>query len=76
MLWRITNLLEDDYGCEERGEEEEERVLVFLQNEAGEERVCSLSGPLLDRLGLKEQSLVTLDEAGHICPWEGGRAHE
>lgn len=37
-MWNVTKILENDYGCEERGTDEPLKVLVCLQDENGNEK--------------------------------------
>lgn len=37
-MWKIKQIFDGEYGCEERGPEEKEKYLVILANENGEEK--------------------------------------
>ena len=39
MSWRVKRIQEEDYGCEERPENERAKVLVTLVDGNGQERV-------------------------------------
>lgn len=36
-MWRVTRILEGDYGCEERLPGDAKKAIVYLKNEDGEE---------------------------------------
>ena len=56
MSWTVRRIMEDDYGCEERTEEELDRVLVLLENEKGETWILTASDSNLRRMEIDEGS--------------------
>lgn len=48
--------MEDDYGCEERTEDELDQVIVLLENEKGESRSLKAADSLLRRMEIDEGS--------------------
>ena len=61
MAWTVRRIMEDDYGCEERTEEEMDQVCVLLENEKGESISLKAADSLLCRMGIDE---------GSTWPWE------
>lgn len=61
-MWKIKQIFDGDYGCEELAPGQSPRVSVTLVNEVGEERVVSVEDRWLTELGLDEGSVWTQDE--------------
>ena len=61
-MWKIKQIFDGDYGCEELAPGQSPRVSVTLVNEAGEERYVSVEDRWLTEQGLDEGSVWTLDE--------------
>ena len=56
MDWTVKRIQEDDYGCEERLENEKVTVLVTLIDENGQERVIRVEDDWLYANGIDEGS--------------------
>lgn len=54
MSWIIKRIQEDDYGCEERLENEKTKVLVTLMDGNGQERVLRVEDDWLSEQGIDE----------------------
>ena len=54
MSWRVKRIREDDYGCEERPENERTKVLVTLVDGNGQERVLRIEDDWLYEQGIDE----------------------
>lgn len=54
MSWRVKRIQEDDYGCEERPENEKVKVLVTLVDGNGQERVLRVEDDWLYEQGINE----------------------
>lgn len=61
MTWKVKQIQECDYGCEERTEEERARVLVTLENEEGMIRQLTADDDWLYAMGIDEGSIWTED---------------
>ena len=61
-MWKIKQIFDGDYGCEELAPGQSPRVSVTLVNEVGEERFVSVEDRWLTELGLDEGSVWTQDE--------------
>lgn len=61
-MWKIKQIFDGDYGCEELAPGQSPRVSVTLVNEAGEERYVSVENRWLTEQGLDEGSVWTQDE--------------
>lgn len=61
-MWKIKQIFDGDYGCEELAQGQSPRVSVTLVNEAGEERYVSVEDRWLTEQGLDEGSVWTQDE--------------
>lgn len=55
--WKIRQIFDGDYGCEERLPGQEPKVSVTLVNEAGAEKYVSVEDRWLTEQGLMEGSL-------------------
>ncbi len=53
-MWRILRIDENDYGCEERAEDEALLCLVTVADEAGETRCFTAEDAFLTGNGLEE----------------------
>lgn len=67
-MYTIYRIFEDDYGCEERPEDQPDMVLVLLRDENGCERLLRVEDALLRRLNLDEGSAVALSEDETLSP--------
>lgn len=67
-MYTIYRIFEDDYGCEERMDDQPEMVLVLLRDAQGAECLIRMEEETLLRMGLDEGSSVSLTEQG-ILPW-------
>jgi len=54
MMWRIKQIFDGEYGCEERSDEEKARCVVTLENERGERRELSVYDDWLKEKHLEE----------------------
>lgn len=54
MNWRVKRIQEDDYGCEERLENERAKVLVTLVDGNGQERIFRVEDDWLYEHGIDE----------------------
>ena len=54
MTWIVKRIQEDDYGCEERPENEKVTVLVTLINENGQERQLRVEDDWMYANGINE----------------------
>lgn len=61
-MYIIDRIFEDDYGCEERPDDQPDMVLVLLWDETGEKRLLRVEDELLRRLNLDEGSAVSVLE--------------
>lgn len=61
-MYIIDRIFEDDYGCEERPDDQPDMVLVLLRDETGEKRLLRVEDELLRRLNLDEGSAVSVSE--------------
>ena len=61
MNWRVKRIQEDDYGCEERPENEKAKVLVTLADENGQERILRVEDDWLYQHGIDEGDLFPYD---------------
>lgn len=61
-MWKIKQIFDGDYGCEELAPGQRPRVSVTLVNEAGEVRYVSVEDRWLTEQGLDEGSVWTQDE--------------
>ena len=69
-MWRIKQIFDGEYGCEERSDEEKARCVVTLENERGERRELSVYDDWLKEKHLEEGSEWTA-ELFDICNEEG-----
>ena len=69
-MWRIKQIFDGEYGCEERPDEEKARCVVTLENERGERRELSVYDDWLKEKHLEEGSEWTA-ELFDICNEEG-----
>ena len=56
-MWRIKQIAEADFGCEERLPGEKLKCLVILENEKGETRRLEVEDEWLTEQGLDEGSM-------------------
>ena len=54
MSWKVKRIQEDDYGCEERQENEKPKVIVTLINKNGQERLIRVEDDWLYAKGINE----------------------
>ena len=54
MNWRVKRIQEDDYGCEERLENERAKVVVTLVDGNGQERILRVEDDWLYEHGIDE----------------------
>ena len=57
MSWKVKRIQEDDYGCEERQENEKIKVIVTLVNNIGQERQIRVEDDWLYAKGINEGDL-------------------
>ena len=57
MSWTVKRIQEDDYGCEERQENEKIKVIVTLVNNIGQERQIRVEDDWLYAKGINEGDL-------------------
>ena len=57
MSWKVKRIQEDDYGCEERQENEKIKVIVTLVNNIGQERQIRVEDDWLYAKGINEGNL-------------------
>ena len=57
MAWMVKRIMEGDYGCEERTEEERKKVIVILENEEGLIRQLTADDDWLYAMGIDEGSV-------------------
>lgn len=69
-MWRIKQIFDGEYGCEERSDEEKARCVVTLENERGVRRELSVYDDWLKEKYLEEGSEWTA-ELFDICNEEG-----
>ena len=60
-MWKIKEILEADFGCEERQPGEQLKCLVRLENEEGETRELEGEDEWLYEQGLDEGSVWKID---------------
>lgn len=60
-MWKIKEILEADFGCEERQPGEQLKCLVRLENEEGETRELEVEDEWLYEQGLDEGSVWKID---------------
>ena len=54
MSWKVKRIQEDDYGCEERQENEKTKVIVTLVDKNGQERQIRVEDDWLYAKGINE----------------------
>lgn len=64
-MWKIKQIAEADFGCEERMPGEKLKCLVILENETGETRRLEVEDDWLTSQGLDEGSLWP--ENSYLC---------
>ena len=64
-MWKIKQIVEADFGCEERMPGEKLKYLVILENETGETRRLEVEDDWLTSQGLDEGSLWP--ENSYLC---------
>lgn len=57
-MWKILNIFDGDYGCEELKEGESPKVTVTLEDEDGNRRFFSVEDGFLYEKGLEEGSVL------------------
>ena len=57
MSWKVKRIQEDDYGCEERQENEKTKVIVTLADKNGQERQIQVEDDWLYAKGINEGDL-------------------
>ena len=57
MSWKVKRIQEDDYGCEERQENEKTKVIVTLVDKNGQERQIRVEDDWLYAKGINEGDL-------------------
>ena len=57
MSWKVKRIQDDDYGCEERQENEKIKVIVTLVNNIGQERQIRVEDDWLYAKGINEGDL-------------------
>lgn len=71
-MWKIKQIFDGDYGCEELQPNEKRKVTVYLVDEDGNERSVRVEDEWLVQNGLDEGNTVELDEKNEIikiaCP--------
>jgi len=53
-MWKIKHIFDGDYGCEERFENEDQKVTVILVNENDEKKIVSVEDKWLMENNLDE----------------------
>ena len=53
-MWKIKQIFDGEYGCEEPEENGETKVSVMLENEAGERKYITVNDSWLVKMGLDE----------------------
>jgi len=56
-MWKIKQIFEADYGCEERAPGEKQKVIVLLENEEGKQREAEVEDEWLVGRNLDEGSV-------------------
>lgn len=51
-MWKIKQIFDGDYGCEEMQPGDKVKVIVYLENEAGEEKSIRVEDDWLTEQGL------------------------
>ena len=65
-MWKIKQIAEADFGCEERLPGEKLKCLVILENENGETRRLEVEDEWLTELGLDEGSTWNIIDEKNI----------
>ncbi len=65
-IWKIKEITEADYGCEERPEGEALKSLVILENSAGERKTAEVKDEWLRQNHLCEGSIWRSGMAGYL----------
>lgn len=65
-MWKIKQIFDGEYGCEERAADEKPKVLVILENETGAERSLSVEDAWLTARGLTEGDVWPQAESEEI----------
>ena len=63
-MWKIKQIFDGEYGCEERQPGEKQKCLVTLENETGAKRQLNVEDEWLTAQGLDEGSIWPGDEMG------------
>lgn len=70
MSWKVLQIQEADYGCEERQPDEKTKVIVTLQNESGGQKELTVEDEWLYEHGIDEGSTWP-DVSGDWKPLRG-----
>ena len=73
MAWSVKRIQENDYGCEERAENEKTTVLVTLVSESGGERHLTVEDDWLYAKGIDEGDIWPEEEYSASLPLIGLR---
>ena len=65
-MWKIKQIAEADFGCEERLPGEKLKCLVILENENGETRRLEVADEWLTEQGLDEGSMWNITDEKNI----------
>lgn len=65
-MWKIKQIAEADFGCEERLPGEKLKCLVILENENGEKRRLEVEDEWLTEQGLDEGSMWNITDEKNI----------
>lgn len=63
-MWKIKQIFDGEYGCEERQPGEKQKCLVILEDETGAKRQLNVEDEWLTAHGLDEGSIWPEDEMG------------
>lgn len=66
MYYTVTNIVEADFGCEERPEGRGAQACVYLKDETGAGRVLEQDEVWLADAGIKEGACVRIDDRGRL----------
>ena len=67
----VTDIIEEDFGCEGRPAGQEPKVTVMARDSAGGERQLVIPDRLAYDLGLDTGVKVAVDESGTLVPYIG-----
>jgi hypothetical protein len=63
-MWRIKHIFDGDFGCEDRSDNTETKVMVTLENDKGEQRMESVEDKWLTDNRLDVGSVWNFDNIG------------